>query len=242
MIQGGYHDNMRYVIKKNLVDLNTTYFAMGIDATSEIRYTTTKGILRDVCTMLREDYHITQDSIQSRVNEAINYLDHNNSDQKGDVVFIEIPIKLPRGEESNINLALIANSQHRLDVLQQVKDRDLYSAPDPILDEVEYDDPRLMIISLFNKCKRNPRCETLFLPAIGTNLLGAPYEVITAEIMSSYIIAVRDDLLRHKSDDRLHNLKNVYFSVRDEDMERNAVSMSDIHDYVKASIDFLIKP
>lgn len=226
IMRGDFHDNIDNIIENSPEILPHTVFAIGIDRSSLLSVSSNQGILKCVYTYLRDKYNISVNELQSLVNEAkkeqLGYAEEHMSFQFKDSVLIKVPIcknsLVGKNTEHVLQLLLIANSQ---------KKSDFYKSHDT--DAVEGIDSREIIIEVFNKCSTlGSAAENLFLGAMGTNGLSFPYEVITAEIMNCFAYSGRTNSMP----------ENLYFSVREEDMEKHNITTDEILTYISRIVYF----
>ena len=228
LMKGDVQANMSYIIDNMPDRLPNTVFALGLDCSSDISVSTTVGMVKAVCDLLRERYGITsalwQDLIDKAKIEQLGHPDAHREMQYGDSILIRIPIRIGEREESFLQLLLIANSRKK--------------NPDGNIDDVVGIDSRKIIMSVFDRCdKLGDIAENLFIGAMGTNGLGFPYEVITAEILNCYIFAMR----RSEDTGRLRAPMNLFYSVRQIDMERSGISSDEVISYISMVIGFFKK-
>lgn len=218
IVKGDYRDNMDEIINEHPEEMEHTYFAMGIDCSSLLSVSSTKGILIGVCNYLQEKYGIEMSCLQSLINEAkMKQLGHDTPDQNmnfKDIVIISVPVI----DGHTLKLLLVANSR---------KKKSYYETRN--VDEVEGIDSREIIIAVFNKCQQlGDEVHSLCIGAMGTNGLEFPYEVVTSEILNCYVYAQRRNCAP----------LNLYYSVRQEDMERVGLTVDDILSYIETVVYF----
>lgn len=224
LMKGDFQKNMDTVIRNYPEKLEHIAFAVGIDSSSLLEVSSKKGILRWVCKYLNEEHGIGTNQLQQLINEAkISQLGHstgNESMDYKDSVLITVPLALTAGdgEPLKLNLLLIANSR---------KNSNYYENHD--VDEVEGIDSREIIISVFNRFQTlDPSISELFIGAMGTNGLNFPYEVCVSEIFNCYLYAQR---MNYRPD-------SLWFSMRQDDMERVGLSSDEIISYISTVIHF----
>ena len=216
--KGDYNYNMDDILQNKPEELKDTYFAIGIDCSSKLSLSSNKGILKWVCAYLKKNHGITMKYLQDLVNKAkMEQLGHKGPRREmnfKDIVTIQVPIE----NDLYFNLMLVANSR---------KKKSYYATND--VDEVEGIDSREIIIAVFNKCQQlGDKVKTLCIGAMGTNGLAFPYEVITSEILNCYIYAQRMNFAP----------RNLYYSVRKEDLERVGMTVDDMLSYIETVIYF----
>ena len=229
LMKGDVQTNMTYVIENMPDQLDKTVFALGLDCSSDITVSTTVGMVKAVCGLLQEQYGITLEMLQDLIDHAkieqLGHPDANREMQFGESVLIKVPIRITDApEEFFLQLLLIANSKKR--------------APGGDIDDVVGIDSRKIIMRVFERCDAlGETAENLFIGAMGTNGLGFPYEVITAEILNCYVFAMR----RSEDTDRLHFPMNLFYSVRQRDMERSGLSSDEVISYISMVVGFFKK-
>ncbi len=225
LIKGGFQENMDFLLKERPEVFGKTVFAVGIDSSSRLDISSRKGILRWVCKYLREEFGITTAELQALVNEAKrsqlgHRTDHEPMRYK-DIVVIRVPLGPSEGEPAVLKLLLAANSSKKPD-FAQTQD----------LEALEGIDSREIIISIFSKCREmEDDIENLCIGAIGTNGLKFPYEVSISEILNCYVYAQR----------MMVKPRNLYLSVRSEDMARAGLTVEDILSYIMTVVHFMRK-
>ena len=224
MMKSGFCENMKYIIENRMLNLEETVFAIGIDRSSQLKVSTTRGILYGVCSFLGNDYGITLDMLQSLIDQAIEEQLQPKHDefpmQYGDIIHIQVPI-VNSGSKQSIRLLLVANSQKSksFSISKNVED-------------IEGIDSRNIVISVFNKCASlGDIAKNLVIGAMGTNGLSFPYEVITAEILNAYVYAAKQDL----------SPVNLIYSVRVIDMENANIKPEQIYRYIRNITQFVWK-
>lgn len=231
LMRGDFQNNLDHAIKNSIINPTRTIVVAGIDRFSDLYISSKKGILRDLCKYIESEYNYGLTQMQQLVNQAkIDQLNHPDANQKmnyGDSILIKIPLfsdhdMKPMSPESNphsfLQLLLVANSQKKSDF-----------AVTHDLDSVEGIDSREIILHVFNRCMSlGSIADTVFIGAMGTNGLSFPYEVITAEIMNSYLYAVKMG----------SSPNNLVYSVRNEDMKKSGVTSQSIYNYVRNVVNF----
>ena len=223
LMRGDFQDNINHAINNHLININKTVIAIGIDRTGDLSISSTKGILKDLCKYFYETFGYDISELQQFVNEAKKeQLNHSQKDQLmefGDSILVKIPISNSElKEESYLNFLFIANSQ-KTESFSHTKD----------LDDINGIDSREIILKIFNRCiELNDKAETLFIGAMGTNGLSFPYEVIVSEIMNAFVYSAK----LNKSP------FNLFFSLRNVDMERAGVTSQSIYNYIRNVITF----
>lgn len=223
ILKGDYQNNMAYIIREMPGELDRTVFAMGIDQSSRLDISSTKGILKYVCRYLQEEFGLTLDLLQQMVEEAkIKQLGHKKAGKAlryKDIVVLRVPISLGADKpDAVLKLLLVANSKKKKDYK---KTRDV--------DSVEGIDSREIILAVFNKCRQlGDEARNLMIGAMGTNGLSFPYEVVTSEILNCYAFAHRIQCMP----------MNLYYSVRREDMEKAGLSAEEILSYITTVVHF----
>ena len=231
LMRGDFQNNLDHAIKNSIINPTRTIVVAGIDRFSDLYISSKKGILRDLCKYIESEYNYGLTQMQQLVNKAkIDQLNHPDANQKmnyGDSILIKIPLfsdhdMKPMSPESNphsfLQLLLVANSQKKSDF-----------AVTHDLDSVEGIDSREIILHVFNRCMSlGSIADTVFIGAMGTNGLSFPYEVITAEIMNSYLYAVKMG----------SSPNNLVYSVRNEDMKKSGVTSQSIYNYVRNVVNF----
>lgn len=225
VIKGGYSENMDHFIQNYPEELHRTVFAMGIDCTSDISISSTKGILKSVCTYLFEKYQITIEYLQRLVDDAkIKQLAHSGAGKPlryKDIIVIRVPLGSQQDKPMELQLMLVANS----------KKNDTYYITHDV-DEVEGIDSREIVIEVFNKCKQlGDTATNLFIGAMGTNGLSFPYEVITAEILNCYVFSYRMNSVP----------QNLFYSIREDDMMKAGLTIDEIMSYISTVTSFFRK-
>lgn len=215
--------NMLKFIKEHPDELSKTVFAMGIDCSSKLDISSTKGIIKHVCELLLIEYGISISKLQSLVDKAkIEQLHHQSSDTEmkyKDIIIVKVPLCKSGSPERTLNFLLVANS---------MKNSAYYISKN--VDDVEGIDSREIIIAIFNKFREiGGEFSNLFIGAMGTNGLNFPYEVITSEIMNSYIHAYRCG----------YEPRHLYYSVRDEDLKKAGITTYEIYSYIFAVVKFI---
>ncbi|MBO4838063.1 MAG: toll/interleukin-1 receptor domain-containing protein [Lachnospiraceae bacterium] len=216
MVRGDYQDNMDHIIREKPEILDRTVFAAGIDRSSRLDISSNGGILKWVCRYLAEEYGISLETLQSLVDQAkMEQLGHASKDQPlsfRDIVVIKVPLPISKERPLFLQLLFIANSQ---------KKKSYYASNN--VDEVEGIDSREIILSVFNKCRAlGDSASGLFIGAMGTNGLAFPYEVVTSEILNCFVYAQRVQC----------SPRDLYYSVRQTDMEKSGLTMDEILSYV----------
>lgn len=221
LIKGDFQENMDYMIQEKPEELQHTFFAIGMDCSARLDISSNEGILKWVCAYLLENYGITLDDLQKLVDKARTSQLEQSPAVQGidfkDIVTIEVPIR-QQEKQYHLNFMLIGNSR---------KKESFYTTHN--VDEVEGIDSREIIISIFNKCQEmGAAVKNLFIGAMGTNGLEFPYEVVTSEILNCYVYAMRRKAAPY----------NLYYSVRQKDMERAGLSVEDILSYITMVVSF----
>lgn len=221
LIKGDFQENMKWILDNPEIDLDKTVFVIGIDSSSRLDWSSNKGILKDVIAMLKNQYGIGIETLQELVNTAkTEQLDHPDGGQGmryGDSIVIKIPL-CGEKQDRNLQILLIANSS---------KTEAFYLRND--LDAVEGIDSRIIILKIFDKCRRlGVTASNIMIGAMGTNGLEFPYEVITAEILNAFIFAAA------KGCSPLH----LYYSVRMADLERTGMTTEKIYHYIRNVVQF----
>lgn len=227
LIKGSYSDNMAYLINQRPDELKCTVFAMGIDCSSDLRLSTTVGILKGVCEYLFQEFGIELETFQHLVNEAkISQLHFQQSNQEmsfKDSIVIDVPILLKNEkQEETVTLMLIANSKKKSPSSQNI-------------DDVIGVDSREVVLKIFDHCARlEQKATNLVIGAMGTNGTGFPYEVVTAEILNCFVYAKR----RSEDAKEIHYPLNLMYSVRSIDMERAGLTTDEVLSYISTSVGF----
>ena len=221
LIKGEFQDNMQWVIENPEINLSETVFVIGIDCSSRLDLSSTKGILKSVIEMLKDQYNISIENLQALVNQAkVEQLGHHDEYQKmqyGDIIVIKILLNENKQEEC-LQILMIANSN---------KTGSFYSNND--VDAVEGIDSRIIILRAFEKCRvLGVTASNMMIGAMGTNGLEFPYEVITAEIVNSFIFAVTNNCSPYK----------LFYSVRIADLDRVGMTTEKIYHYIRNVIRF----
>ncbi len=208
LMKDGYTENMQKVLSDEQNAEKDFYFAMGIDRSLSLAVSTHKGILFSVLGFLKENYGLTLEDMQEKVNAAkARQFSQKEVLDYGDILKIKIEGK----NNQTFYLLLIVNSVKKDNT--ENGEMELVGGPDS----------RIIILKLFEYC-REIDCENLFVGAFGTNGLHFPYDVVVSEIINAYV-------KNQKVDNGIP--KNVYLSVRKEDMERHNVNHSDIVWYIQ---------
>ena len=215
--------NMLKFINEHPDELNKTVFAIGIDCSSRLDVSSTKGILKYVCEFLFNEYGISISELQALLNKAKEeQLHHPSPDMEmkyKDIIVIRVPLDKSGSPEKTVNLLLIANSMKN----------DIYYVSKNV-DDVEGIDSREIVIAIFNKFHEiGGEFSNLFIGAMGTNGLNFPYEVITSEIINSYIHAYRCG----------YEPRHLYYSVRDDDLKRAGITTYEIYSYIFSVVKFI---
>lgn len=224
LMKGDFQENMDLVIKQHPEKLEHIAFVMGIDSSSLLRISSKKGIIKSVCQYLEDEYNINIDYLQQLVNDAkIKQLGHRTGDESmnfKDSVLITVPISFDTksSESLKLNLLLIANSK---------KKSTFYETQN--VDEVEGIDSREIIMSVFHRIQTlDAEIYDLFIGAMGTNGLQFPYEVCVSEIFNCYLYAQR---MKYRPN-------SIWFSMRQDDMERSGLSSDEIISYISTVTHF----
>lgn len=224
LIRGNFQENVQYMIEHNCEEVSQTVFAFGIDRSSLLSVSASGGIVRSLIDFLQREYNIPIACLQKKINEAkIKQLNHENENQPmefGDSVVIDVPVCY-NNREVVLSFMMVANSE-KSESNSVLKNQD----------NLVGIDSREIILKIFNRFAALQNKKTnLFLGAMGTNKLQFPYEVITAEIINSYLYA------------KLRNIMplNLYYSVRQEDMERSGVTAEMVYTYINNLLKFFEK-
>lgn len=223
---GDFQANMAKYVRESPDELSRTMFAIGMDRSSRLDISSTKGILRWVLSFIREELHVPVDYVQELVNAAkMEQLGHGTPGEPlrfKDIVVIRVPLSLPDTPGApHFQLMLVANSQ---------KSGSYSETHD--LDDIEGIDSREIVIAVFNKCRElGERASTLFIGAMGTNGLSFPYEVVTSEILNCYLFAQRMNYTPY----------NLCYSVRKSDMENAGLTLDEIMEYITTVMHFFRK-
>lgn len=223
IMKDDFQFNMLKFIKEHPDELSKTVFAIGIDCSSKLDVSSTKGILKYVCESLSSEYGISISDLQSLVDKAkTEQLHHQSPDMEmkyKDIVIIKVPLCKSSSPERTLNLLLVANSMKN----------DAYYITKNV-DDVEGIDSREIVIAIFNKFREiGDEFSNLFIGAMGTNGLNFPYEVITSEIINSYIHAYRCG----------YEPRHLFYSVRDEDLKRAGITTYEIYSYIFSVVKFI---
>ena len=223
ILKGNYSDNLVYLMNNGRREFENCLFAMGIDCSSNLKDSTTKGILIWVCELLEKEYDISIDRLQNLINEAkMKQLGHKTKSEPmkpKDVVIIDVPLQAKDGSTLTLKMLLIANSWKKRDGAL------------PYKEEVEGPDSREIIMKVFEECKNySGKIDSLFIGAFGTNGLNFPYGVAITEIFNCYAYA------------KIKNFapRNLYFSTRSEDIERWGFKDEDIISYITTIINSIV--
>lgn len=222
LMRGNFQENLDYALKNSLFDLNKTVVVTGLDRSSDLSISTTKGITRDLCRYIEQEYHFSIAQMQELINQAkIEQLQHTTVNQGlnyGDSVLIRIPIQLNITANDYLQILFIANSE-KIESFSSTRD----------VDGVIGIDSREIVLRAFNRCMAlGEAAETIFIGAMGTNALSFPYEVVTAEIMNSYLYTVKAG----------KSPNNLFYSVRNEDMQKSGVTGQAIYNYIRNVVNF----
>ena len=220
LIRGAFQENLDYAMKENLIQLDKTVIAVGIDRTGDLSISSTKGILRDLCKYLHSKFNYDIPQLQEYVNRAKKeQLNHTSADQLmefGDCILVKLPV--PTSRATYLQFLFVANSQKNVSFAQSHD-----------LDDLNGIDSRKIVLQVFNRCNElGEQADTIFIGAMGTNGLSFPYEVIVAEIMNAFVYAFKLG----------SNPNNLILSVRDEDMKRADVTSHAIYNYVRTVVSF----
>ena len=215
LIKGDFESNMDFLLENMKVDADTTYFVMGMDVSGKISRLTKAGIFRSVCDYLKDKFGVTPESIQQKMDDAIREIHKDETPLCfGDIITVSIPAVIGGSRHINVNLLLIANSKR--------------DSEDEKNENISGIDPREAIIKIFNKCAEIKNMTTLVMGALGTNGMKFPYEVVTAEIMNSYLFAVKKGCAP----------QNLCYSVRKEDMLMHDLEEAEIYRYIRSVMNF----
>ncbi len=219
LLKGDYQDNLDNLIKNNPETLDNTYFAAGIDCTSNTFISSNDGCLKYICKYLFDEFAITLDDLQLLINKAKQeQLGHKTASEPlnfKDIIVIHIPLSTEKVTRT-LKLLLVANSKKKEGSTN--------------VDDVEGIDSREIIMSVFNYCaSHGDDASNLFIPAMGTNGLGFPYEVIVSEIFSCYAFGKRLETFPY----------SLYFSYRNEDLERQDLTTEAVLSFINTIIDFM---
>lgn len=226
LMRGDFQKNLDYAIENSLFDFSKTVIVTGIDRSSDLSISTSKGITKDLCKYIEEKFHFKVVQIQELIDQAkIEQLNHSAINQKlnyGDSLLVRIPVFFDGYAKQDLKCFLqvlfIANSEKKADFDTTCN-----------LDDVIGIDSREIILHAFNRCMLlGEAAETIFIGAMGTNALLFPYEVITAEIMNSYLYTVKVG----------KSPKNLFYSVRNEDMKKSGVTAQSIYNYIRNVVNF----
>ena len=212
VMKNDYIKNMDIILSNSKSD--DFYFAMGIDRSLDLSISTHKGILYSVLNYLKNKYQLEIEVIQNMINNA----KEKQYPQKkklnyGDILIVNIPI-----QDKIIHLLLVVNSEKKEEAIIN-NDIEL----------VKGIDSRLIILKIFEKCQQI-NCENLLIGAFGTNGLQFPYSVIITEIINAYINNQISEVNGFP--------KNLYLSIRNEDMQRHNINHSDIVLYIHRILKF----
>lgn len=219
IIKGGFEENMDYMIQNYPEELDSTLFAMGIDASSRLDISTEKGILKSVCSYLFEKYKISLDDLQPLVDNAkVEQLGHKSLKQEfkyKDSIIIHVPIN-HNDKVLALNLLLIANSSKKVNAIDN--------------EDINGIDSREIIISVFNRVSKLEKgYKNLFIGAMGTNGLKFPYQVASSELVNCFVYSITQNSYPH----------HLYFSTRREDMQKYGIDMDDILLYISRVARFV---
>ena len=224
IVKGDFQENMSYMMNERTKELEKTVFVMGIDCSSRLEISSTKGIVKHVCDFLYAEYGISLEELQRLVDIAKQeQLGHETSREEfdyKDTVLIEVPVTIAADPDAQhfLKLMFVANSRKN-NMYQITKD----------VDDVEGIDSREIILSVFKRCQElGEQADNLFIGAMGTNGLSFPYEVITSEIINCFVYAQRCNI----------RPLNLFYSVRQEDMQRAGISTDDIMAYITMVVRF----
>lgn len=215
LIKGNFDSNMKFLIDNGKVDAGTTYFAMGMDVSGKISKLTKSGIFWSVCQYLKDEFGVMPESLQAKMDTAIGELHKDGTPLcLGDIITVSIPIMPKVFRQFSVNLLLIANSG--------------MVSNDDKSESIAGIDSREAVIKIFNKCAEIKDMATLVIGAIGTNVMLFPYEVVTAEIMNSYLFSIKKGCTP----------QNLCYSVRKEDMLKHNLEDAEIYRYIRSVISF----
>ena len=230
-IEFGFGEDSSFFVMKNDFTVNMErllsaeenrekdfYFAMGIDRSLDVSISTKKGVFFSVLEFLIQNYGLSSENVQALIDKAReNQFPQKNVLDYGDTLVVKIDSENKKG----FYLLLVANSEKREEA--KISNN---------MELVKGEDSRIIILRLFEKCE-SLNCENLVLGAFGTNGLKFPYAVIVTEIINAY---AKNRLTLNDS-----YPKNVYLSVRKEDMTRHHLSHSDIVLYIQRVSRFYAK-
>ncbi len=236
ILNGGFEENMKYVMSEERFKTGNYAFAMGIDQTLELGKSTKKGILSSVLEILKNDYNVDIQTLQGEINskrlELLEYKKNHFLPELidfGDVIDVCANGKSPVGTEKaaeqsdlKIHLLLIVNSKKKFSD-EECLDSEKFES-------VEGIDSRIIVIKLFEYCRKK-KIQNVMLGAMGTNGLNFPFYVIVREIVNAYCYWFGQ--LAFDSTSPL----NVILSLRMKDIARHAGEMSKIISYVDWMID-----
>ena len=224
VMKGDFQENMDRFIRDDPGELDRTVFAMGIDCTSRLDISSTGGILKWVVAYLNDVHGVSMDELQRLIGRAkVSQLQFASEDQPlqfKDIVLIRVPLSRleHRGTVPVLRLLLVANSRKKAS-FSQTGD----------VDEVEGIDSREIIIAVFNKCRElGEEAANLFIGAMGTNGLAFPYEVITSQVLNCFVYSQRMDT----------RPLNLFYSVRQADMEKAGLTTEEILSYITTVVHF----
>lgn len=203
ILNGGFDENMRYVLTDGIFKNDNYTFAMGIDKTLELKNSTNKGILKSVTQLLLKENGNNVADLQNMINKEKDRLleckkQHSlpESIEFGDIIDISIDNKITKittakNKDTNpieaendqakkqeipmIRLLLIVNSVHMDPACSNPEE----------FENVVGIDSRIIIIKLFEYCRKK-KIQNLMLGAMGTNGLNFPYHIIVREIVNAY--------------------------------------------------------
>lgn len=227
MIKGGYQENMQKMLDKYTAWVPGTLFAMGIDRTAILAISSTGGVIKAVVEWLKESYQVTMEELQELIDKAIEeQLPRREGTvpmEYGDCIVIEVKDHSGNPNNQPLHLLLVANSQKGATFTNSQNVDDLIGV-----------DSREIILKVFNKCAREYNIHkdeehppvNLFIPAMGTNGLAFPYEIVTSEILNAYLYAYKKNFAPF----------NLFFSIQQRDLDNNGVTTDQIYRYVNATL------
>ena len=234
-LNGGFEENMIYVLSEKMFKDAEYAFAMGIDQTLALDRSTKKGILNSVLEVLEEEYHVDIEELQKKIYSDSERVLREKKAQSlpefidfGDVIDVRVKngkaddADNKKGSDSGIRLLLIVNSQKKYSD-EECQDSEKFESVKGI-------DSRIIVIKLFEYCRKK-NVQYLMLGAMGTNGLNFPLYVIVREIVNAYCYWLGQ--LAFDSTTPL----NVILSLRMEDITRHAGELSKIISYIHWMID-----
>lgn len=238
ILKGSFDNNVIKLINENSSDIKKYIFAIGLDLSCELDQATTGGTLRALMGLLKKRYSISVEDMQSEIDIEKKKLEEREkrSVQLGDILIVTYHIDKNSPFELNLNVIFIVNSkkknisfiEDKNDILGEDSSHMIHKIFDCFYPTPSKEARGSAYISDYNRDRvKELEVTTLVTAALGTNRLNYPYTIIFSQIVNQYVYIRLSKIRKEDKSDF-----NVVFSVREEDLVKHKISISQLINYL----------